>query len=113
LRARGSASDFPRRGRRTRHCRKCKKGHEAGDKTFKVHLDGYNLMPFLKGDVDESPRKEFIYRTDDGELCGIRLGNTKLNFLQQLHTGMDVWTWEFTNYRIPRAYNPHWDPFES
>ena len=102
---------------------KCKKGHTAGDKTFKVHLDGYNLMDALKNHTvdtknpmppDEKtwPRKDFIYWNDDGQLCGIRLGNIKLNFLQQLHTGMDVWTREFTNYRIPRAYNMRNDPFE-
>jgi arylsulfatase A-like enzyme len=91
---------------------KCKKGYKADDKTFKVHLDGYNLLPFFKGEVKESPRKEFMYWTDDGELCGIRLGNIKLNFLQQLHKGIDVWTREFTNYRIPRAYNLRSDPFE-
>ncbi|HEV2566561.1 MAG TPA: arylsulfatase [Microvirga sp.] len=91
---------------------KCRQGHQAGDKTFKVHLDGYNLMPFLKGEEKESPRKEFMYWTDDGQLCGIRLNNIKLNFLQQLHKGLDVWTREFTNYRIPRAYNLRNDPFE-
>jgi arylsulfatase len=88
---------------------KCKQGHKADGKTFKVHLDGYNLMPFLKGEEKESPRQEFIYWTDDGELCGIRLRNIKLNFL---HKGLDVWTREFTNYRIPRAYNLRNDPFE-
>jgi arylsulfatase len=60
---------------------KCKKGHKAGGKTFKVHLDGYNLMPFFKGEAKEAPRKEFIYWNDEGQLCGIRLGNIKLNFL--------------------------------
>ena len=85
---------------------KCKKGHKAGDKTFKVHLDGYNLLPFFKGEVKESPRKEFIYWNDDGQLCGIRLGNIKLNFLQQLHKGMDVWTREFTNYPHPARLQP-------
>src|SRR5262249_40388629 len=45
---------------------KMKKGYPAGNKTFKVHLDGYNLVPFLKGEVKESPRKEFLYWSDDG-----------------------------------------------
>ena len=47
---------------------KVKKGYTCGDKTFKVHLDGYNLMPFFKGEVKESPRKEFLYWSDDGDL---------------------------------------------
>ena len=87
---------------------KCLKGtYKVGDKTFHVHLDGYNLMPAFKEPpkTNEWPRQEFIYWNDDGQLCGIRLKNIKLNFLQQLGTGLDVWTREFTNYRIPRAYN--------
>ena len=94
---------------------KCLKGHKANGKTFKVHLDGYNLMDaFKKGAkaADKWPRQEFVYWNDDGQLCGIRLRAIKLNFLQQLHKGMDVWTREFTNYRIPRAYNLRNDPFE-
>ena len=54
---------------------KAKKGYSANGRKFKVHLDGYNLMPFLKGEVQESPRKEFISRSDDGDLMAIRLGN--------------------------------------
>ena len=49
------------------------KGKTIGDMTYKVHLDGYNLMPFLKGDVTESPRHEFIYWTDGGSVCGAAL----------------------------------------
>ena len=107
------------------------KGVRLGEKTFKVHLDGYNLMEALRGHengpptsrgaandaqhddvVATWPRQEFVYWNDDGQLCGIRLKNIKLNFLQQLHKGLDVWTREFTNYRIPRAYNLRSDPFE-
>ncbi len=62
---------------------KVKKGYQANGKKFKVHLDGYNLMPFLKGEVKESPRKEFIYWSDDGDLMAIRLGNWKVSFLEQ------------------------------
>ena len=60
---------------------KARKGHKAGNKTYKVHLDGYNLIPFFKGEVKQSPRREFVYWTDEGQLCGIRLGNIKVNFL--------------------------------
>ena len=62
---------------------KVMKGYEANGKTFKVHLDGYNLMPFLKGDVKESPRKEFIYWSDDGDLMAIRYEQWKSTFLEQ------------------------------
>lgn len=95
---------------------KCLKGQQkCGDKSFKVHLDGYDLTALLKDppeDRNGGPRQEFVYWNDDGQLCGIRLKDIKLNFLQQLHKGMDVWTREFTNYRIPRAYNVRSDPFE-
>ena len=109
---------------------KCLKGtYKANGKTFKVHLDGYNLLDAFKGhqpgprppqgnavpgksEFDQWPRQEFIYWNDDGQLCGIRLKDIKLNFLQQLGKGLDVWTREFTNYRIPRAYNLRSDPFE-
>src|SRR5262245_8843484 len=54
------------------------KGKKAGTKTFKVHLDGYNLLPWFKGEVAESPRKEFLYWTDDGNLAALRYGNWKV-----------------------------------
>ena len=49
------------------------KGYTIGKKTYKVHLDGYNLLPFLKGEVKESPRKEFIYWSDDGDVFGVQV----------------------------------------
>jgi hypothetical protein len=91
---------------------KVRKGHKAGGMTYKVHVDGYNLMPFLKGDEKESSRKEFIYWNDDGRLCGIRLRNIKLNFLLQYHKGVEVWSKGFESVRIPRAFNLRNDPFE-
>ena len=48
--------------------RSCKKGYKVGDKNFKVHIDGYNLLPYLTGEAKKSPRKGFIYFSDDGEL---------------------------------------------
>ena len=64
---------------------KVTKGYQASGKTFKVHLDGYNLLPFLKGEVKESPRKEFIYWSDDvGDLMAIRQAkNGKAAFFEQ------------------------------
>jgi arylsulfatase A-like enzyme len=91
---------------------KVRKGHKAGNKTYKVHLDGYNLIPFFKGEAQESPRKEFVYWNDDGQLCAIRLGNIKANFLIQEHQSRDVWAREFTNLRIPLIFNVRSDPFE-
>ena len=62
---------------------KLKEGHEAAGKSFKVHIDGYNLLPYLTGEVDESPRKAFIYFSDDGDLVALRFDNWKIVFMEQ------------------------------
>jgi arylsulfatase len=91
---------------------KVKKGYTIGGKTFKVHIDGENLLPFLKGDVDKSPREGFLYWSDDGELLAIRVGPWKAVFLEQRGKGFDVWREEFANMRVPKLYNLRTDPFE-
>jgi arylsulfatase len=91
---------------------KLRKGHEMGNRTFKVHLDGQNLLRFLKGETKESPRKGFLYWSDDGELMALRVENWKIVFKEQLYTGLDVWKREFTNLRVPNLYNLRSDPFE-
>ena len=91
---------------------KCAKGYSAGNKTFKVHLDGYNLIPFFKGEEKESPRKDFLYWSDDGDLLAVRVDQWKMAFKEQEHTGLDVWKREFTNLRVPNIYNLRADPFE-
>lgn len=91
---------------------KCLGGHQAGGKTFRVHLDGINLMPFFKGEVNEAPRKEFLYWNDDGELVALRFERWKVVFKAQEHEGIDVWRREFTNYRAPKLFDLRADPFE-
>ncbi|AWN43069.1 arylsulfatase [Methylobacterium durans] len=91
---------------------KCLKGYQAGGKTFKVHLDGYNLMPFFQGSAKEGPRREFIYWNDDGALVAVRVGDWKVVFKAQEHEGIDVWRREFTNLRAPKLFNLRADPFE-
>jgi len=91
---------------------KLRKGHEMGNRTFKVHLDGHNLLGFLKGQSKESPRKGFLYWSDDGELVALRVENWKVVFKEQLHHGLDVWKRDFTNLRVPNLYNLRSDPFE-
>ena len=88
------------------------KGKKVGDKTFKVHLDGYNLMPFLKGDVTESPRHEFIYWTDGGSVAALRYNNWKITFLRQNEVGFKVWEAPFEELRWPMLTNLRMDPFE-
>jgi arylsulfatase len=93
------------------------KGYSANSRNFKVHLDGYNLMPFLKGDVKESPRKEFLYWSDDGDLMAIRYNQWKFSFLEQhgemgTEYPLGVWQSPFTRLRAPNMYNLRADPFE-
>jgi arylsulfatase A-like enzyme len=69
-------------------------------------------MPLFKGDVKDSPRQEFLYWSDDGDLLAIRVKQWKISFKEQEHTGLDVWKREFTNLRAPNIYNLRADPFE-
>lgn len=88
-------------------------GHEAGGKTFRVHLDGYDLMPYLTGDVQESPRTEFFYFSDDGDLVALRYDNWKLVFMEQRVAGtLQVWFEPFIPLRAPKLFNLRTDPFE-
>ncbi|MEM9911633.1 MAG: arylsulfatase [Pseudomonadota bacterium] len=86
-------------------------GHAIGDKEYKVHLDGYDLGPALRGE-SEWPRKEFIYWTDDGSVAALRRGDWKINFLIQEAHGFDVWSEPFKVLRFPELTNLRMDPFE-
>ena len=97
---------------------KVRKGHELNGKKFKVHLDGENLLPFLKGDVDKSPREGFMYWSDDGDLLAVRVRQWKVAFMEQLaeadpQTPLGVWQSAFTVRRAPAMYNLRSDPFEN
>jgi arylsulfatase len=88
-------------------------GHEAAGKTFKVHLDGNNLLPFLTGEEQHSPRKGFIYFSDDGDLVALRFDNWKVVFMEQRCRGtLEVWLDPFVPLRAPKLYNLRTDPFE-
>ncbi|HET6266231.1 MAG TPA: arylsulfatase [Acidobacteriota bacterium] len=90
----------------------CMKSCQSGSKSFHVHLDGYNLLPFFKGEVKESPRKEFFYWSDDGDLFAIRVLDWKVSFIEQYHTGLDIWLKDYERLRGPKLYNLRSDPFE-
>src|SRR5260370_14508697 len=92
---------------------KCKKGYKAADKTFKVHLDGFNLGPQLKGEVKENPRPGFLYWSDDGDLMAIRYGNWKVHFQVQRAEGFDAWQEPFVALRCPMLVNLRMDPFQN
>src|SRR6266436_1589135 len=88
------------------------KGMKVGDKTFKVHLDGYNLTDALAGRAP-SPRKEFFYFNDDGSLVGLRYQQYKIVFAEQRAIGLDVWQDPFVPLRFPKLFNLRSDPFET
>ncbi len=87
------------------------KGRKAANMTYKVHLDGYNLLPALKGE-GQWPRKEFIYWTDDGSVAALRYGDWKASFLKQNGHGFHVWIQPFEVLRAPLLTNLRMDPFE-
>jgi arylsulfatase len=89
------------------------KGKTVGDKTFKVHLDGYNFLPYLTGKVDKGPRQEIFYFSDDGDLTALRYNDWKLIFMEQRAPGTFlVWANPFTPLRIPLIFNLRRDPYE-
>jgi arylsulfatase len=88
-------------------------GHRAAGKTFRVHLDGYNLLPYLTGQEKKSPRPGFIYFSDDGDIIALRFDNWKVVFMEQRAPGtLRVWAEPFTALRLPKLYNLRTDPFE-
>jgi arylsulfatase len=92
---------------------KLKKGYKVGNKTFRVHLDGYNLIPHLTGRDPKSPRKLFLYFTDEGDVAALRYDNFKIAFLEQRAQGtMQVWAEPMVPLRLPKMYNLRTDPYE-
>ena len=88
------------------------KGMKVGSKTFKVHLDGYNITDALAG-KSPSPRKEFFYFNDDGSLVCFRYNQWKVVFAEQREHGMNVWQEPFVPLRLPKLFNLRSDPFET
>jgi arylsulfatase A-like enzyme len=88
------------------------KGHKAGDMTYKVHLDGYNMLPYFTGKEKTGPRKEMFYFTDDGSLSALRYGDWKLVFSEQRAHSIEVWQDPLVTLRLPKLFNLRRDPFE-
>ena len=93
------------------------KGTTLNGKSFKVHLDGNNLMPYFKGVAKDLPRDEFLYWSDDGDLMALRYRDWKAVFMEQHtetnpKTPLGVWQGQFTKLRVPMLYNLRADPFE-
>jgi arylsulfatase A-like enzyme len=87
-------------------------GHKAGDKTFKVHIDGINMLPYLSGKTDESPRKSFFYISDDGDIQAIRMKDWKVVLMEQRAKQLACWFEPFVKLRAPKIFNLRRDPFE-
>lgn len=82
-------------------------------RTYKVHLDGYNLLPLLTGETAASPREEIFYFSDDGDLTALRLGDWKMLFMEQKEmTTLRAWIEPFTPLRVPLLFNLRRDPYE-
>jgi arylsulfatase len=89
------------------------KGHEANGKTFKVHLDGFSLMPYFTGKSKTHERKTFLYFTDDGDIACLRYDNWKIVFMEQRAAGtMRIWSEPLVTLRVPKIFNLRTDPYE-
>ena len=87
-------------------------GHQAGDKTFKVHIDGLDMLPYLSGEVDESPRNSFFYISDDGDVLALRMGDWKVVLMEQRAKQLMCWFEPFVPLRAPKMFHLRQDPFE-
>ncbi len=88
-------------------------GVRAIGRRYKVHLDGYNILPLLTGETAESPRKEIFYFADTGELTALRYGDWKAIFMEQKEKDtLRAWIEPWTPLRAPLIFNLRRDPYE-
>ena len=88
-------------------------GMSANGRNYKVHLDGYNVLPVLTGETEEGPRKEIFYFSDDGDLTALRYDDWKIIFMEQKAEGtFRVWMEPFVPLRVPMIENLRRDPYE-
>jgi arylsulfatase len=89
------------------------RGYRVGDMTYKVHLDGDNLVPMMTGQAERSPRQSFLYVNDDQQLTGLRYDNWKFVFMEQRVQGtLRIWGEPFVTLRFPKLFNLRTDPYE-
>ena len=78
-----------------------------------MHIDGYNLLPYLTGEVEKSPRQGFVYFSDDGDVLALRFDNWKVVFMEQRVQGtLQIWFEPFVTLRVPKLFNLRTDPYE-
>jgi arylsulfatase len=87
-------------------------GARINGRSYRNHLDGYNLLPYLEGDTDVSPRNEFWYVNDDGQIVAARYSDWKVVFLENRAEQFQVWREPFVELRVPLLFNVRRDPFE-
>jgi arylsulfatase A-like enzyme len=93
--------------------KKLLKGYKANGKKYKVHLDGFNFLPYLTGAEEAAPRDRFFYFSDDGDLLAMRYKNWKVHFMVQDQPGtLEIWQREFRSLRLPYLFNLRTDPYE-
>jgi arylsulfatase len=88
------------------------KGVKVGEKSFKVHIDGYNMLPYLSGETQTSPRESFFYISDDGEIMAVRMQDWKVVLMEQRAKTLQCWFEPFVKYRAPKMFHLRRDPFE-
>jgi len=89
------------------------KGYKVGDMNYKVYLDGFNLVPYLTGQAEKSPRESFMYINDDQQLVSLRYDNFKFVFMEQRVEGtLRIWAEPFVSLRVPKIFNLRTDPYE-
>jgi len=89
------------------------KGYQVGKMTYKVHLDGFNQLPYLTGREKKSAREAFFYFSDDGDLTGLRYDNWKFVFAEQRMLGtLAIWSEPYVHPRVPKLFNLRMDPYE-
>ena len=91
---------------------KLRSGYAAGDKTFKVCADGFNMLPYLTGEAEKSPRHFFFYISDDGDILAIRMGDWKVVLMEQRAKALACWFEPFVRLRAPKMFHLRRDPFE-
>ncbi|ACK52032.1 sulfatase [Methylocella silvestris BL2] len=88
------------------------KGVEINGRSYRNYIDGYNLLDYLTGKTKDSPRKEFWYVNDEGQVVAARYSAWKVVFLENRAEGLQVWREPFVELRAPLLFNLRRDPFE-
>jgi arylsulfatase len=89
-----------------------REGMELNGRQYRNYIDGYNLVDYLEGETDQSPRHEFWYVNDDGQVVAARYDDWKVVFLENRGQAFEVWREPFIELRVPVLFNLRRDPFE-